>query len=168
METMRLNTISPAAGSCAGRKRIGRGIGSGFGKTAGRGHKGQRSRAGARRDKGFEGGQMPLQRRVPKRGFRSRLARRTLNLRVGDLNAIGDGVNTVDVDALRKAGLLSHKIKRVKIYNSGELTRGVTVRGIAVSAGARAQLAKNGGKVETVTVKKVAQKKRAAAAGATA
>ena len=136
-------------------KRLGRGTGSGKGKTCGRGHKGQRARSGARRDGGFEGGQMPLTRRVPKRGFRSRLARRTAQIRLSDLQRIGGGEITVAV--LRDKGLLKNGITRARVFNCGEITVAVKVEGIAVSAGAKAAIEKAGGSVAAL-VKKPAQK----------
>jgi large subunit ribosomal protein L15 len=143
---MRLNTLKPANGSNTNRKRVGRGIGSGLGKTAGRGHKGQKSRAGGFHKTGFEGGQMPLQRRLPKVGFRSRLGRATGELRLNEIAKV-DG-DIVDIDALRRADLLPISKTRAKIILSGSISRAVTVRGIGVTKGARAAIEAAGGKVE--------------------
>jgi len=143
---MHLNDIKPAEGSKRAAKRVGRGIGSGLGKTCGRGHKGQKSRAGGFHKVGFEGGQMPLQRRLPKVGFRSRKALVRDEIRLHELGRIeGD---LVDRLALQKAGLISKNIKRVKIIASGELERALTVRGLAVTKGARTAIEAAGGKVE--------------------
>ena len=143
---MRLNSIKPARGSKRAAKRVGRGIGSGHGKTAGRGHKGQKSRSGGYHKVGFEGGQMPLQRRLPKVGFRSYLARITDEVRLDELEKAGAGV--IDLDALRKAGLVSRKIKRVKIIASGTIGAAVTVRGLRATKAARAAIEAAGGKFE--------------------
>ena len=143
---MRLNTLKPAAGSKTDRKRVGRGIGSGLGKTCGRGHKGQKSRSGGFHKVGFEGGQMPLQRRLPKVGFRSKLARTTGELRLNEIAKV-DG-DVVDMDALYRADLLPFSITRAKIILSGSIERAVTVRGIRVTKGARAAIEAAGGKVE--------------------
>ncbi len=145
-EIMRLNTLSPAPGSRQGAKRVGRGIGSGLGKTSGRGHKGQKSRSGGRVRPGFEGGQMPLQKRLPKYGFTSRVSRTTAQVRLGELNAVEGGV--VDLEALRSADLINSSIARVRVFLSGELNKAVTVRGLAVTKGAREAIEKAGGKVE--------------------
>jgi large subunit ribosomal protein L15 len=143
---MRLNDIKPPEGSKRATKRVGRGIGSGLGKTCGRGDKGQKSRAGGYHKVGFEGGQMPLQRRLPKVGFRSGKARVNDEIRLHELGRIeGD---LADRPALQKAGLISKKIKRVKIIASGELDRALTVRGLAVTKGARTAIEAAGGKVE--------------------
>lgn len=143
---MRLNSIKPASGAKRSAKRVGRGIGSGHGKTAGRGHKGQKSRSGGYHKVGFEGGQMPLQRRLPKVGFRSYLARITGEVRLDELEkAAGD---IIDLKALRKAGLISGKIKRVKIIASGEISKAVTVKGLRATKGARAAIEAAGGKFE--------------------
>lgn len=144
---MRLNDIKPAVGSKHSAKRVGRGIGSGFGKTCGRGHKGQKSRSGGFHKVGFEGGQMPLQRRLPKVGFRSRKALVTDEIRLHELAKIEGDV--VDLDALRKAHLISGRIKRAKIIDSGKLDRALTVRGLPVTKGARAAIEAAGGKVES-------------------
>ena len=143
---MRLNTLKPAEGSKPARKRVGRGIGSGLGKTCGRGHKGQKSRSGGKVQLGFEGGQMPLQRRLPKVGFRSRLAKSTGEVRLHELTKVeGD---LVDMDALYRADILPMSITRAKVILSGEITRPVTVRGLRVTKGARAAIEAAGGKVE--------------------
>ena len=143
---MRLNELKPAEGSNPDRKRVGRGIGSGLGKTAGRGHKGQKSRTGGFHKVGFEGGQMPLQRRLPKIGFRSRIARVSDEIRLSELSHV-EG-NEVTLDSLRAAGLIDRVIKRVKVIKSGSIERAVTVRGIGVTAGARAAIEAAGGSVE--------------------
>jgi large subunit ribosomal protein L15 len=143
---MRLNTIKPAAGSKPERKRVGRGIGSGLGKTCGRGHKGQKSRSGGKVQIGFEGGQMPLQRRLPKVGFRSKLARSTGEVRLNELAKV-DG-DVVDMAALYAADILPMSVTRAKVILSGELSRAVTVRGLRVTKGARAAIEAAGGKVE--------------------
>jgi large subunit ribosomal protein L15 len=143
---MRLNDIEPAEGSKRDAKRVGRGIGSGAGKTGGRGHKGQKSRSGGFHKVGFEGGQMPLQRRLPKVGFRSRKARVSDQIRLHELELV-DG-DIIDLAALRKADLVSQAIKRVKVIATGKLDRALTVRGLAVTKGARAAIEAAGGKVE--------------------
>ncbi|MCF7992590.1 MAG: 50S ribosomal protein L15 [Thiohalocapsa sp.] len=143
---MRLNDIKPAEGSRSDRKRVGRGIGSGVGKTGGRGHKGQKSRSGGFHKTGFEGGQMPLQRRLPKMGFRSRKARASDEIRLSELSRV-DG-DVVSLDTLRSAGLIDRAIKTVKIIKSGSVERAVTVRGVGVTAGARAAIEAAGGSVE--------------------
>ena len=143
---MRLNELKPAEGSNPDRKRVGRGIGSGLGKTGGRGHKGQKSRTGGFHKVGFEGGQMPLQRRLPKIGFRSRIARVGDEIRLSELSRV-DG-SEITLDSLRAAGLIDRAIKRVKLIKSGSIERAVTVRGIGVTAGARAAIGAAGGAVE--------------------
>jgi large subunit ribosomal protein L15 len=143
---MKLNTISPAEGSKKNRKRVGRGIGSTDGKTAGRGHKGQKSRAGGFHKVGFEGGQMPLQRRLPKRGFASSSARYNAEVRLYHIAAMSDDV--IDVEALKKAGIVNHDVKKVKVINTGEVGRAVTIKGLAVTKGAKAAIEAAGGKVE--------------------
>jgi len=145
-EGMRLNTLSPAPGSRKGAKRVGRGIGSGVGKTAGRGHKGQKSRSGGSVRPGFEGGQMPLQKRLPKYGFSSRISRTTAQVRLGELNSVEGDV--VDLAALKGADLINENIARVRVFLSGELSKPVTVKGLAVTKGAREAIEKAGGKVE--------------------
>ena len=143
---MRLNSIKPASGSKRAAKRVGRGIGSGYGKTAGRGHKGQKSRSGGYHKVGFEGGQMPLQRRLPKVGFRSYLARVTDEIRLAELEKAGAGV--IDMNVLRQAGLISRKIKRVKIIAGGTIGKAVTIKGLRATKGARAAIEAAGGKFE--------------------
>lgn len=143
---MHLNTLSPAPGRVKEGKRVGRGIGSGLGKTGGRGHKGQKSRTGGRVRPGFEGGQMPLQKRLPKFGFTSRISRVSAEIRLAELNLVEGDV--VDLETLRKAGLINQGIKRAKIFLSGELTRPVTVKGLGITKGALAALEAAGGKVE--------------------
>ncbi len=142
---MRLNTLKPAPGSNKAGKRVGRGIGSGTGKTCGRGHKGQKSRTGGSIMVGFEGGQMPLQKRLPKIGFSSRVGIVTDEVRLHELNRFDD---IIDLDALKKANLITKNIKRVKIFASGEITKAVTLKGIAVTKGARAAIEAAGGKIE--------------------
>jgi large subunit ribosomal protein L15 len=143
---MKLNTLSPAAGSKKSRKRVGRGIGSGLGKTAGRGHKGQTSRAGGFHKVGFEGGQMPLQRRLPKRGFASRSARFNAEIRLYQVQVMKADV--IDLEALKQEGVVGHAIRNVKIINTGAIERAVTVSGLKVSEGAKAAIEAAGGKVE--------------------
>ena len=141
---MRLNTLRPGPGSRRSRKRVGRGIGSGHGKTCGRGHKGQHSRAGGYHKTGFEGGQMPLQRRLPKRGFRSRKAAFVDEVRLQDLARLQADV--IDLQVLKEAKLVGHMIKRVKVIASGELDKAITVRGLVLTKGARAALEAAGGR----------------------
>ncbi|WP_376696392.1 50S ribosomal protein L15 [Wenzhouxiangella sp. EGI_FJ10305] len=143
---MKLNSIQPAEGSRSERKRVGRGIGSGLGKTGGRGHKGQKARSGGYHKVGFEGGQMPLQRRVPKVGFRSAVNRHTVELRLYQINAIDADV--IDVDTLKEAGLISNATRKVRVVNTGAIERAVTVRGVHVTAGAAKAIETAGGKVE--------------------
>ena len=143
---MRLNTLKPAAGAKSAAKRLGRGIGSGLGKTSGRGHKGQHARAGGFHKVGFEGGQMPLQRRLPKLGFRSATSRVTGEVRLSELAKVGGDV--VDMVALHQAGVLPHSIKHAKIVLSGSVDRAMTVRGLKATRGAREAIEKVGGKVE--------------------
>jgi len=143
---MRLNTIKPAEGSTKERKRLGRGIGSGLGKTGGRGHKGQKSRAGGYHKVGFEGGQMPIQRRLPKIGFRSFLARVTEEIRLGELDKLEADV--VDLSVLMKANLVPKGTKYAKVFASGEIKRAVTLKGLKVTKGARAAIEAAGGKIE--------------------
>ncbi len=145
-ENLRLNTLKPAPGSKPARKRVGRGIGSGLGKTCGRGHKGQKSRSGGKVQIGFEGGQMPLQRRLPKVGFRSRMARVTSEVRLNEIAKVEGDV--VDIAALHAADILPKRITRAKVILSGEIDRAVTVRGLGVTKGARAAIEAAGGKVE--------------------
>ena len=143
---MRLNTISGAEGSRRARKRVGRGIGSGLGKTAGRGHKGQKSRSGSRILPGFEGGQQPLQRRLPKFGFTSKVGRTTGEVTLSEVAAANADVVTLDV--LKDADLVSRKLARVKVILSGSIDKAVTVQGLGVTKGARAAIEAAGGKVE--------------------
>ena len=143
---MRLNELSPAEGSRPSAKRLGRGIGSGLGKTGGHGHKGQTSRSGGTVKPGFEGGQMPLQRRLPKFGFTSRKAMSTAEVRLAELARV-DG-DVVDLDSLKKANEIRRDMKRAKIVLSGELDRALTVRGLLITRGAREAIEKAGGKVE--------------------
>lgn len=144
---MRLNTLKPAAGSRTDRVRVGRGIGSGLGKTAGRGHKGQHSRSGGYRKVGFEGGQMPMQRRLPKVGFRSRKAGGTAEVRLHELAKIEGGI--VDLAALIAADVVPAQTKRAKVIFSGKIETAVTIRpDVAVTVGAKAAIEAAGGKVE--------------------
>src|SRR5690606_30384729 len=133
---MRLNELNPAPGSTTAKKRVGRGIGSGLGKTCGRGHKGQTSRSGGKVKPGFEGGQMPLQKRLPKFGFLSRVGMVTAEVRTSELNKVDAEVITVKT--LEEANIIGRNIKRVKIMLSGELTKPVTVQGLGLTKGARA------------------------------
>lgn len=143
---MYLNDLSPADGSRKKSKRVGRGIGSGIGKTGGRGHKGQKSRSGGSVKPGFEGGQQPLQRRLPKFGFSSRKAGKTAEVRLHELTKVkGD---MIDLAALKAANLVRGNILRAKIVLSGELNRPVTVKGLGVTKGARAAMEASGGKIE--------------------
>ena len=143
---MRLNTIKPGAGSRKDAKRVGRGIGCGFGKTCGRGHKGQKSRAGGYHKVGFEGGQMPLQRRLPKVGFGSRLSRTTAEVRLNELAKVDADV--IDLAALQQANVVSRITTRAKVFASGSIDKAVTLKGIQVTRGARAAIEAAGGKVE--------------------
>jgi large subunit ribosomal protein L15 len=143
---MQLNAIKPAKGARKSAKRCGRGIGSGLGKTAGRGHKGQHARAGGFHKVGFEGGQMPLQRRLPKVGFNSRLGFVTAEIRLHELNNIDADV--IDIAALRAANLISGAIKRAKVMVSGNIEKAVTLKGIKVTKGAREAIEAAGGKIE--------------------
>ena len=140
---MRLNAIKPAAGAKHAAKRVGRGIGSGLGKTAGRGHKGQKSRTGGFHKVGFEGGQMPMQRRLPKRGFKSHLLKYNAEINLSELDQLG--LDEVDMLALKEAGLVGQMIKVVKVIKSGELTRAVKLTGIGATAGAKAAIEAAGG-----------------------
>lgn len=142
---MQLNTIQPADGSRHSNKRVGRGMGSGLGKTAGRGHKGQKSRSGGYHKVGFEGGQMPLQRRLPKRGFKSATAKFKAEVRLSELAAI-DG-DLIDLLSLRAAGLIPEQTLSAKIFASGAVTRSFTVSGIAVTLGAKSAIEAAGGSV---------------------
>lgn len=145
-EVMRLNSLSPAPGAKKAAKRVGRGIGSGTGKTAGRGHKGQKSRSGGKVRPGFEGGQMPLQKRLPKYGFSSRMARTTAQIRLGELSTVE--AELIDLAALKNADLVKDDVTRARVFLSGELNKAVTVKGLAVTKGAREAIEKAGGKVE--------------------
>jgi large subunit ribosomal protein L15 len=140
---MELNSIKPADGAKRARRRVGRGIGSGLGKTAGRGHKGQKSRAGGYHKVGFEGGQMPLQRRLPKRGFKSASLKYNAEVTLSDLERLGAA--EVDVLALKKAGLVREIVKVVKVIKSGELTKAVKLTGVGATAGAKAAIEAAGG-----------------------
>jgi large subunit ribosomal protein L15 len=142
---MELNSISPSEGSKKARRRVGRGIGSGLGKTAGRGHKGQKSRAGGYHKVGFEGGQMPLQRRLPKRGFKSHLLKFNAEVTLTDLDALGAAV--VDLLTLKRAGLVGEIAKVVKVINTGALTKAVKLNGVGATAGAKAAIEAAGGSV---------------------
>lgn len=143
---MRLNEIKPAAGSKRQRKRVGRGIGCGQGKTAGRGHKGQKARAGGFHKVGFEGGQMPLQRRLPKRGFVSMKKGDTAEVRLSDLEKMKD--EAIDLAALKAAGFVPQLALGAKVIGSGEIKRKIALKGIAVSKGARAAIEGAGGSIE--------------------
>jgi large subunit ribosomal protein L15 len=142
---MELNTIKPAAGSKRNRRRVGRGIGSGLGKTAGRGHKGQKSRAGGYHKVGFEGGQMPLQRRLPKRGFLATTIIKSAEVRSGDLAKVK--ADTIDLESLRQAGLVPPGTKRAKIILAGAVAKKFTISGVAASKGAKAAIEKAGGSI---------------------
>ncbi|WP_438971746.1 50S ribosomal protein L15 [Methylophaga sp.] len=143
---MNLNTLAPAPGEKKDAKRVGRGIGSGLGKTCGRGHKGQKSRSGGFHKRGFEGGQMPLQRRLPKVGFTSRLSRTTAEVRLDTLANID--ADTIDLLALKAAGVIAENILRVKVIGSGEINKSVNLKGIIATAGAKKAIEAAGGKVE--------------------
>ena len=140
---MELNNIKPAEGAKHAKRRVGRGIGSGLGKTAGRGHKGQKSRSGGYHKVGFEGGQMPMQRRMPKRGFKSHLLKYNAEINLNELNQLG--LDEVDLAALKQAGFISQMTKVVKVIKSGELTRAVKLTGIGATAGAKAAIEAAGG-----------------------
>jgi len=140
---MELNTIKPATGAKHAKRRVGRGIGSGLGKTAGRGHKGQKSRAGGYHKVGFEGGQMPLQRRLPKRGFKSALLKYNAEITLSDLEALG--VDEVDLLTLKQSKLVGEIAKVVKVIKTGELTKKVVLKGIGATAGAKAAIEAVGG-----------------------
>ena len=143
---MQLNTLSPAPGRIQAPKRLGRGIGSGLGKTGGRGHKGQKARAGGTVRPGFEGGQMPLQKRLPKYGFSSRISRVTAEVRLDELNKV-DG-NEITLATLLAADVIQSGVKRAKIFLSGEVKKAVVVTGLAVTKGAKAAIEAAGGRVE--------------------
>jgi large subunit ribosomal protein L15 len=162
---MQLNNMKPAAGAKHAKRRVGRGIGSGLGKTAGRGHKGQKARAGGFHKVGFEGGQMPLQRRLPKRGFVSLLANDTAEVRLGDLQKMKS--ETIDLAALKAAGVVPHLALRAKVILSGKIERKVALKGVAVSKGARAAIEAAGGSIEAPAERQPAgklQKKNTAGA----
>ena len=142
---MELNTLKPAAGAKHAKRRVGRGIGSGLGKTAGRGHKGQKSRSGGYHKVGFEGGQMPLQRRLPKRGFKSHLLKFNAEVTLTALDQLG--LAEVDVLALKQAGLIGELAKVVKVIKSGSLTKAVKLNGVGATAGAKAAIEAAGGSV---------------------
>ncbi len=143
---MHLNTLKPAEGSTKARKRVGRGIGSGLGKTCGRGHKGQKSRSGGFTKVGFEGGQMPLQRRLPKVGFNSRMAKYTAELTLNEIASVDADI--VDINALHKANILPYSMKRAKVMLSGTIDKAVTLKGIRATKGARAAIEKAGGSLQ--------------------
>lgn len=145
MSDMQLNSLKPAEGSKHAKRRVGRGIGSGLGKTAGRGHKGQKSRSGGYHKVGFEGGQMPLQRRLPKRGFKSHLLKFNAEVTLSELDKLG--LAEVDLAALKQAGLVGSIAKVVKIIKSGELTKAVKLNGIGATAGAKAAIEAAGGSI---------------------
>ncbi len=163
---MELNTIKPAAGSKKNRRRVGRGIGSGLGKTAGRGHKGQKSRAGGYHKVGFEGGQMPLQRRLPKRGFIAVTIEKAVEVRSGDLGKVkGDAI---DLEGLKQAGLVSPLAKRAKIILAGKVEKKFSISGIGASKGAKEAIEKAGGSIAELVVaekvRKLPKKQKAAEA----
>ncbi|MDH3931235.1 MAG: 50S ribosomal protein L15 [Chromatiales bacterium] len=143
---MRLNTLKPSKGSKSSPKRVGRGMSSGLGKTSGRGHKGQHARSGGYHKTGFEGGQMPLQRRLPKVGFSSRQARFSAEVRLHELALVKADV--VDAEALKKAGVVPARAEKIKVIASGEIDKAVTLKGISVTPGARAAIEAAGGKIE--------------------
>lgn len=142
---MELNGIKPAQGAKHAKRRVGRGIGSGLGKTAGRGHKGQKSRAGGYHKVGFEGGQMPMHRRLPKRGFKSHLQALNAELTLSALDVLG--LSEVDLLALKQAGLVGQFVKLVKVINTGKLSKQITLNGISATAGAKAAIEAAGGRV---------------------
>jgi large subunit ribosomal protein L15 len=142
---MELNNLKPAAGAKHAKRRVGRGIGSGLGKTAGRGHKGQKSRAGGYHKVGFEGGQMPLQRRLPKRGFKSHLLKYNAEVTLGMLEQLGAA--DVDLPTLKAAGLVGELARVVKVIKSGELTKAVKLTGVGATAGAKAAIEAAGGSI---------------------
>jgi large subunit ribosomal protein L15 len=148
---MQLNTIKPAAGAKHARRRVGRGIGSGLGKTAGRGHKGQKSRSGGFHKVGFEGGQMPLQRRLPKRGFNSLARGLTAEVRLSDLQKMAG--TDIDLKALKEAGVVPEATEAVKVILSGKLERAVSLSGLRVTKGARAAIEAAGGSIAAIEVK---------------
>ena len=143
MSDMQLNSLKPAEGSKHAKRRVGRGIGSGLGKTAGRGHKGQKSRSGGFHKVGFEGGQMPLYRRLPKRGFTSRSQLLRAEVRLSEIEALP--VDEIDVQVLKQAGVIGQNVRYAKVIKSGELTRKVVLKGVGATAGARAAIEAAGG-----------------------
>jgi len=145
MSDMQLNSLKPAEGSKHAKRRVGRGIGSGLGKTAGRGHKGQKSRSGGFHKVGFEGGQMPLHRRLPKRGFTPLGNHLYAQIRLSDLQALP--VDQIDLQVLKQAGVVGQAVKFVKVFKSGELSKKVALQGISVTAGARAAIEAAGGTI---------------------
>lgn len=149
---MHLNTLSPAPGSTKPRRRVGRGIGSGLGKTCGSGHKGQKARSGGSVRPGFEGGQMPLQRRLPKFGFSSRIGRITAEVRTSEL--VNLSAEVIDMAALREANLITSVIRRVKVMLSGDVSKPLTLKGLRVTAGARSAIEAAGGKIIEVVIDK--------------
>lgn len=144
---MRLNTIKPGEGSRSSRKRVGRGIGSGLGKTGGRGHKGQKSRSGGKVQIGFEGGQMPIQRRLPKVGFASRTKQFKAEIRLNELEKVTADV--IDLASLKQSGIIPGTIRQAKVILSGSITKAVTLQGLGATAGAKAAIEAAGGKVES-------------------
>jgi large subunit ribosomal protein L15 len=163
---MKLNSIKPAEGAKHAKRRVGRGIGSGLGKTAGRGHKGQKSRSGGFHKVGFEGGQMPLQRRLPKRGFKSLTAGQTAEIRLSDLEKLP--VEAIDLLALKQAGLMSDLHRSAKVILSGALTRKVSLSGVAATKGAKAAIEAAGGSVADLVVAEKVRKLPSKEARATA
>lgn len=145
---MELNTIAPATGAKHAKRRVGRGIGSGLGKTAGRGHKGQKSRAGGYHKVGFEGGQMPLQRRLPKRGFKSQAKPFVSEVTLADIAALN--LPQVDLLVLKTAGFVGQLVRKVKVVNTGKLDKAVALKGLLVTAGAKSAVEAAGGSVEVV------------------
>ena len=143
---MQLNTLQPAVGSKSARHRVGRGVGSGWGKTAGRGHKGQKSRAGGFHKVGFEGGQMPLHRRLPKRGFTSLTRRFCEEVRLNELQGLS--VEVIDLDVLKAANIVSPRALSARVIQSGEISRKVVLRGLSATKGAKAAIEAAGGSVE--------------------
>ena len=146
-DELRLNSLSPAPGAKRDAKRVGRGIGSGVGKTAGRGHKGLKARSGGKVRAGFEGGQMPLQKRLPKYGFTSRISRTTAQVRLHELNRVNEG-ESVDLEALKTADLVRDDVLRARVFLSGTIDKAVHVKGLKVTKGAREAIEAAGGSVE--------------------
>lgn len=143
---MNLNTLSPDPGSRPSKKRLGRGIGSGLGKTSGKGHKGQKARAGGYHKINFEGGQMPIQRRLPKMGFKSRVAKTIDQVTLSELESVNASV--IDIEALKKAGLINNSIREVKVILSGELKKAIKIKGLRITKGARKVIEDIGGSIE--------------------